>query len=119
MRSRASTTPVASNGPSRLESGNANHFSGLDRGSALDPLDIDIDSLDHRSGTRVDMGDEGEPGRGLRREACLRHARGEESSLHPGVTGEREQNLAYRGQNLGWVASLKLDIQTWVVAIGT
>ncbi len=50
----------------RLESGNANHFSGLDRGSALDPLDIDIDSLDHRSGTRVDMGDEGEPGRGLR-----------------------------------------------------
>ena len=48
----------------RLESGNANHFSGLDRGSALDPLDIEIDSLDHRSGTRVDMGDEGEPGRG-------------------------------------------------------
>jgi len=46
----------------RLESGNANHFSGLDRGSALDPLDIEIDSLDHRSGTRVDMGDEGEPG---------------------------------------------------------
>ncbi len=50
----------------RLESGNANHFSGLDRGSALDPLDIDIDidSLDHRSGTRVNMGDEGEPARG-------------------------------------------------------
>ncbi len=29
-----------------------------------------------------------------------------ESSLHLGVTGEREQYLAYRGQNLGWVASL-------------
>ena len=38
---------------------------------------------------------------------------------HLGVTGEREQNLAYRSQNLGWLASQKLDTQTWVVAIGT
>ena len=35
------------------------------------------------------------------------------------VTGEREQYLADRGQNLGWVASLKLDAQAWVVAFST
>ena len=34
------------------------------------------------------------------------------SSLHLGVTDEREQNLAYRGQNLGWLTFLKLDAQT-------
>ena len=46
----------------RLEFGNANHFSGLDRGSAIDSINIEIDSLDQRSGTRVDMG---EPPRNL------------------------------------------------------